>query len=44
MSLDILDIVITAAGAITGVIALAILKLRVDAERKKEYKNTVPFF
>ncbi len=44
MSLDLLDIVIIATGALTGVIALAILRLRVEHVKKRNTKNTTPFF
>jgi hypothetical protein len=42
MSLDILDIILIAAGAIVGVTALTILKLKVE-HGKKEYKKYSSF-
>jgi hypothetical protein len=43
MSLDIVDLVIITIGAIIGVIALAILKIRVEPSEKKQYKKYSSF-
>jgi len=43
MSLDIVDIVVIAMGAIIGVVALTILRFRVESSEKKQYKKYSSF-
>jgi predicted membrane channel-forming protein YqfA (hemolysin III family) len=43
MSFDIVDLAVIAIGAIIGVIALAILRFRVEPSEKKQYKKCNSF-
>ena len=43
MSLDIVDIVVIAMGAIIGVVALTILRFRVESNEKRQYKKYSSF-
>ena len=43
MSIEILDVVIIAIGAIIGVTALALLRLKVEPAEKKQYKKYSSF-
>ncbi len=43
MSIELLDIVIIAVGAIIGVTALALLRLKVEPSEKKQYKKSGSF-
>lgn len=43
MALDILDLVVILIGAIIGVVALVILRLKVEPSEKKQYKKYTPF-
>jgi len=43
VSFDVIDLVVIAVGAIIGVLALAILRYRVEASEKKQYKKYSSF-
>jgi predicted membrane channel-forming protein YqfA (hemolysin III family) len=43
MALDIIDLAVILIGAVIGVVALVILRLKVEPSEKKQYKKYTPF-